>query len=90
VPRTIIAAKHETNPPGEVYVTADGGIIWRKLAIYLNESRDRISMVGALDATTVVYSKGEGIYRSTDSGSCGWQKVHHGTKSLILLDLSSS
>src|SRR4026209_2211260 len=24
VPKTIIAAKHETNPPGEVYVTNDG------------------------------------------------------------------
>ena len=74
VPRTIIAAKHETNPPGKVYVSTDGGITWRKLAIYLNESRDRISMVGALDATTLVYSKGEGIYRSTDTGGT-WIKV---------------
>jgi len=29
-PRTIIAAKHETNPPGEVYVTTDAGMIGSK------------------------------------------------------------
>jgi photosystem II stability/assembly factor-like uncharacterized protein len=74
VPKTIIAAKHETNPPGEVYVTSDGGSTWKQLSIYLNASRDRISMVGALDATTLIYSKGEGIYRSTDTGVT-WAKV---------------
>src|SRR5438046_4493680 len=65
VPKTIIAAKHETNPPGEVYVTSDGGVTWTKLPIYINSNRDRISMVGALDSTTFIYSKGEGINRST-------------------------
>ena len=74
LPKTIIAAKHETNPPGEVYITSDGGITWKKLSIYLNTSRDRISMVGALDAATFIYSKGEGIYRSKDSGIT-WTKV---------------
>jgi hypothetical protein len=74
VPKTIIAAKHETSPPGEVYVTTDGGITWKQLTIHLSESRDRISMVGALGATTLVYSKGEGIYRSTDTGVT-WTKV---------------
>jgi hypothetical protein len=69
VPQTIIAAKHETNPPGEVYVTADGGMSWKKLAIHLGENRDRISMVGALGAATFVYCKGEGIHRSTDGGA---------------------
>jgi len=73
-PKTIIAAKHETNPPGEVYVTSDGGVTWKKLSIYLNSNRDRISMVGAMDATTFVYSKGEGIFRSTDSGE-SWANV---------------
>ena len=63
VPKTIIAAKHETNPPGEVYVTIDGGMAWIQLSIHLSEKRDRISMVGALDATTLVYSNGDGIYR---------------------------
>lgn len=73
-PKTIIAAKHETNPPGEVYVTTDGGVSWNKLSIYVNANRDRISMVGALNATTFIYSKGEGIYRSTDTG-VNWTKV---------------
>lgn len=73
-PKTIIAAKHETTPPGEVYVTTDGGMTWKQLAIYVNGDRDRISMVGALDATTLVYSKGEGIQRSTDLGVT-WTKV---------------
>lgn len=74
VPSTIIAAKHETHPPGEVYVTTDGGITWKKLAIYLGDNRERGSMVGALDETTLIYSKGEGIYRSTDTGAT-WAKV---------------
>jgi hypothetical protein len=73
-PKTMIAAKHETSPPGEVYATTDGGITWKQLEIHLSESRDRISMVGALDGTTFIYSKGEGIYRSTDTGST-WTKV---------------
>jgi photosystem II stability/assembly factor-like uncharacterized protein len=73
-PKTIIAAKHETTPPGEVYVTPDGGSTWKQLSIHLNENRERISMVGALDATTFVYSQGEGILRSTDTGLT-WTKV---------------
>ncbi|MEO8429426.1 MAG: hypothetical protein ABI651_20225 [Verrucomicrobiota bacterium] len=68
VPKTIIAAKHETTPPGEVYATSDGGITWNKLSIQLTAKQDRVSMLGALDATTFIYSKGEGLYRSTDAG----------------------
>jgi photosystem II stability/assembly factor-like uncharacterized protein len=73
-PQTIIAAKHETSPPGEVYVTTDGGITWKKLAIYLGDNRERNSMVGALDAATLIYSRGEGVFRSTDTGLT-WTKV---------------
>jgi hypothetical protein len=68
IPKTIIAAKHETTPPGEVYVTSDGGVTWNQLSIHLNSNRDRLSMVGAMDATTFIYSKGEGIHRTTDGG----------------------
>ncbi len=73
-PGTMIAAKHETTPPGEVYATTNGGVTWTKLAIHLNENRDRVSMLGALDAGTFVYSRGDGIYRSTDTGAT-WAKV---------------
>ena len=73
-PQTIIAAKHETTPPGEVYLTQDGGVTWRKLSILLGDSRGRNFMVGALDATTLIYGNGDGIQRSKDAGST-WTKV---------------
>jgi len=73
-PRTIIAAKHETNPPGEVYASTNGGASWKQLAIHLNENRERISMIGALGAMTFIYGKGEGIDRSIDGGA-SWAKV---------------
>jgi hypothetical protein len=74
VPKTIIAAKHETTPPGEVYVTQDGGVTWKQLSIHVSGNRDRISMVGALQAAIFIYSNGDGIYRSKDTGGT-WTKV---------------
>ena len=74
IPQTIIAARHETTPPGEVYVTENGGTSWRRLAIHLQEKRDRVSMVGALGPTILIYGKGDGIHRSTDTGVT-WTKV---------------
>jgi photosystem II stability/assembly factor-like uncharacterized protein len=74
VPKTIIAAKHETSPSGEVYLTQDGGVTWKQLSIYISGKSDRLSMIGALDATTLIYSKDEGIHRSTDAGGT-WTKV---------------
>lgn len=72
--RTIIAAKHETTPPGEVYVTQDGGVEWRKLSVRVSENRSQISMVGALANGIFIYSNGDGIQRSTDGGN-SWIKV---------------
>lgn len=74
VPKTIFAAKHETSPAGEVYVTQDGGVAWKKLSIYLSENRNRISMVGALGGDVLIYCNGDGVHRSTDAGAT-WTKV---------------
>ena len=73
-PQTIIAAKHETDPPGEVYVTTDGGRSWKQLSIHLQKDRTEVSMVGALGPSTLIYSNGSGIHRSTDLGQT-WSKV---------------
>jgi hypothetical protein len=73
-PRTIIAAKHETSPAGEVYVTADGGVTWKLLSIHLSSDREGVSMVGALSATTLIYCNGDGIHRSQNAGVT-WNRV---------------
>jgi len=73
-PKTIIAAKHETTPPGEVYLTHDGGATWKQLSIHIGGRPDRLSMLGALNASTLIYSKDDGIHRSTDTGET-WTKV---------------
>jgi len=74
VPKTIIGAKHETTPPGEVYLTQDGGVTWKQLSIHLAGKSDRLSMLGVLNATTLIYSNGDGIHRSKDGGAT-WTKV---------------
>lgn len=73
-PKTIFAAKHETSPPGEVYLTQDGGASWKQLAIHIAGKSDRLSMVGVMDASTLIYSKDDGVHRSTDAGG-NWTKV---------------
>lgn len=73
-PRTIIAAKHETSPPGEVYLSSDGGVTWKQLSIHLTDKRDRPSVVGAMGGEVLIYSRGEGILRSTNSGA-SWHPV---------------
>ncbi len=67
-PRTILAAKHETSPLGEVDLSTDGGVTWRKLSISLAGKPNVISMLGVMDATTLIYCNGNGIHRSTDTG----------------------
>jgi len=73
-PRSIIAAKHETSPPGEVYATSDAGITWRLLPFHLRENRSHVSMVGALGPGVFIYSNGDGILRSADDGLT-WTRV---------------
>src|SRR6266849_1721482 len=74
VPQTILAAKHETTPPGEVDLSTDGGVTWKKLSIALTGKQNAISMVGVLDATTLIYGNGHGIFRSKDTGVL-WAQV---------------
>lgn len=73
-PKTIIAARHETTPAGEVYFTQDGGVTWKLLSIHLSGNRERASMVGALGAATLIYGNGDGIHRSEDMGVT-WTRV---------------
>lgn len=73
-PKTIIVARHETDPPGEVDLSTDAGVTWNKLAISLSGKPNQVAMVGALDATTLIYSSGQGIRRSTDTGAT-WTQV---------------
>ena len=74
VPQTILAAKHETSPLGEVDLSSDGGVTWKKLDIRIAGKPNAISMLGVMDATTFVYCNSNGIHRSTDSGVT-WTQV---------------
>jgi hypothetical protein len=74
VPQTILAAKHETTPPGEVDLSTDGGVTWKKLSINLAGKQNAISMLGVMDAATLIYCNGHGIHRSTDRGAA-WAQV---------------
>lgn len=73
-PKTIIAARHETTPPGEVYLSVDGGRNWRLLSVRVSDQRGRSSMVGVMDGRTIVYSGGNGVHRSRDGGAT-WDPV---------------
>jgi hypothetical protein len=73
-PLAILGAKHETTPPGELYLTQDGGVTWKLLSIRLAGKSDRLSMAGVMNATTLIYSNDDGIHRSTDAGQT-WAKV---------------
>jgi hypothetical protein len=73
-PQTILAAKHETSPLGEVHLSTDGGATWKKLEIRLAGKPNAISMLGVLNPTTFIYCNGNGIHRSADSGLT-WKQV---------------
>lgn len=73
-PRVIIGARHETTPPGEVYVTQDGGLHWKLLDVHLGDNRNKVFMVGAMGGSSLIYGNGDGIHRSTDLGAT-WGKV---------------
>ncbi len=74
VPETIIAARHETEPLGEVHLSTDGGASWRQLDVRLSGKPDELSMCGALGESALVHSRNDGIHRSVDGGRT-WAKV---------------
>jgi photosystem II stability/assembly factor-like uncharacterized protein len=68
----MIGALHESS--GAVYVSKDSGASWNKLSITVHASGagfppPAFAMVGVMDATTLIYGNGDGIYRSTDTGA---------------------
>jgi hypothetical protein len=70
-PKTMIVTRHEAE--GEVFLSTDGAVTWDLMSIKVVASGGgfpphAFSMVGVMDATTLVYGDGEGILRSTDTG----------------------
>ena len=71
--KVILAGKHESG--GEVYQSADGGTTWTKLPIVMDPVKKMDEcMIGVMNASTFIYSYGNGIHRSTDGGTT-WNQV---------------
>ena len=66
-PQTIFAMLHESG--GQTMLSTDGGQSWTKA-----DKDAKFSGLGAVDAKTLLRTKGEGIERSTDTGAT-WTKV---------------
>jgi hypothetical protein len=71
-PTTMFGVRHESM--GEVYVSTNAGRSWNRLAVTVLASGGgwpppAFAMVGVMNATTLVYGNGDGIYRSTDTGA---------------------
>jgi hypothetical protein len=71
--QTIIGVEHE-KPSQVVTLSTDGGTTWTELTTFDVPSGASAAMVGAIDATTLIGSKGNGIVRSTDKGAT-WNMV---------------
>jgi hypothetical protein len=72
--KVMLALNHEAS--GAIYKTTDGGATWQKLSVSALPARPgaATSMIGVMDATTFIYSNGNGISRSTDQGAT-WAQV---------------
>jgi hypothetical protein len=71
-PTTMFVSQHESG--GAVWVSTNAGQEWTKLAITVLASGDgfpppKYAMVGVMGPSTLIYSNGNGIYRSTDTGA---------------------
>jgi hypothetical protein len=70
--QTIIGVEHE-KPSQVVTLSTDGGTTWTELTTF-DVAGGSAAMVGAIDATTLIGSRGNGIVRSTDKGAT-WNMV---------------
>jgi len=70
--KTIIGVEHE-KPSQVVTLSTDGGSTWTELTTF-DVAGGSAAMVGAVDAKTLIASRGEGIVRSTDAGAT-WKSV---------------
>jgi photosystem II stability/assembly factor-like uncharacterized protein len=68
----MFASLHESS--GAVYLSTNGAVSWTKLSVVVLASGagfppPAFAMVGVMDATTLIYGNGDGIYRSSDTGA---------------------
>lgn len=71
-PKTMMVTRHESG--GEVYLSTDGAATWTLMSIKVFASMGTVpppefAMVGVMDASTLIYSDGAGIFRSTNMGT---------------------
>jgi len=70
--KTILGVEHE-KPSRIVTLSTDGGTTWTELTTF-DVAGAPAAMVGVIDSTTLIGSKGTGIVRSTDLGAT-WSTV---------------
>jgi hypothetical protein len=72
-PKTMIANNHESG--GQVCISTNAGSTWQIASVSCDcQWGTQIAMLGAIDATTLIHSNGNGINRSTNTGG-SWTQV---------------
>ncbi len=79
----MIAMIHTDPPPGEIYMSTDGGASWTLKGKWCHNSAGTDAnkdagkaMLHVVNATTFLISNADGIYRSTNSGG-SWTKMYN-------------
>ena len=81
--KVMIAMTHTDPPPGEIYMSTNGGASWTLKgkwchnSVGTDDNKDNgKTMLHVVNATTFLISNVDGIYRSTNSGG-SWTKMHN-------------